>query len=90
MYNGPHTTVIVPAGFETDFASVPRWAWWFCCPATGNHVEPSVMHDWLCATGDGPERADNLFKESMAANGVSWIKRTVLYTAVKIHRVFKK
>lgn len=74
--------VIVPAGFETDFASVPRAAWWFCSPAAGNHAKPSVLHDYLCETSSSQEFADKLFLEAMASNGVGRTKRHVMYWAV--------
>ena len=36
VYDGT-SKIIVPIGFETDFASVPRLVWWFCAPGAGNH-----------------------------------------------------
>ncbi len=36
----------IPAGYRSDFASVPRLLWWFI-PPHGFSAEPSVIHDYL-------------------------------------------
>lgn len=41
--------IVVPAGFITDIASVPRWAWGFILP-TGLHTAAAVLHDFLYRT----------------------------------------
>jgi len=88
VYDGSEK-ITVPAGFETDFASVPRAAWWFCAPAAGNHAKPAVLHDYLCVTSDNQPHTDKLFLEAMAANGVGWLKRTVMYSAVRVYQTAK-
>jgi hypothetical protein len=40
------TTVVVPSGTATDFASVPRLFVWFI-PRYGRWTKPSVLHDHL-------------------------------------------
>jgi hypothetical protein len=46
-------TIIVPAGFETDFASIP-WGLWNLFPPLGPWARPAIIHDFLYATaGDG-------------------------------------
>lgn len=40
-------TLVVPAGEETDFASVPRWLQGIM-PATGTWTRAAVVHDMLC------------------------------------------
>lgn len=39
-------TVIIPEGFRTDFASVPR-AFWGIIPPIGRYSKACVVHDWL-------------------------------------------
>ena len=80
---------IVPTGFETDFASVPRFAWRFCPPIAGNHAEPAVLHDYLCENSNNQPYADKMFLEAMKANGVGWIKRTVMFNAVRTYQALK-
>lgn len=88
VYEGSED-VIVPEGFETDFASVPQAAWWFCAPAAGNHAKPAVLHDYLCETSNDQPGTDRLFLEAMKANGVSWFKRTAMYWAVRTYQTMK-
>ncbi len=38
--------VIIPFGFKTDFASVPRLFWWLVSP-WGRHGKAAVVHDRL-------------------------------------------
>lgn len=38
--------VTVPAGYKTDFASVPPILWGFI-PSIGRHNHAAVLHDWL-------------------------------------------
>ena len=88
VYKGSEI-IVVPQGFKTDFASVPRPAWWFCAPAAGNHAKPAVLHDFLCETSSDQKRTDNLFLEAMKANGVGWSKRHALYWAVRGYQTAK-
>lgn len=75
-------TFTVPAGFETDFASVPRlpFAYWL----TGNTAHgPAVVHDYLCRTGLVPrELADEVFKEAMHTIGMPRWRVVAMYQAV--------
>lgn len=45
--------ITVPAGFETDFASIPRGLW-NLFPPIGRYARPAIIHDFLYETaGDG-------------------------------------
>lgn len=68
-------TVVVPRGFRTDFASVPRPFWFWVAP-WGRHGRAAVLHDFLYQLGsitapDGSRRrpgkaeADRIFREAM-------------------------
>lgn len=63
--------VEVPAGFETDFASVPRWPVVFTL--LGERIyAAAVLHDWLYRTGQVSRReADALFYRAMRAEGIA-------------------
>lgn len=39
--------ISIPAGYTTDFASTPRWLWWWL-PPHGKYERAAVVHDWLC------------------------------------------
>ena len=81
IYGG---TITVPKQFITDFESIPRMFWWLFSPGNSNSVKPSVIHDFLCKMRTVEWiKAHKIFLEAMKANNVSWIKRTMLYQAVR-------
>jgi hypothetical protein len=51
--------VVIPTGFFTDFASVPR-VLWSLFPPTGVYGKAAVVHDWLYQT---PSLTDYDFKD---------------------------
>lgn len=76
--------VVVPEGFCTDFASVPRLPIIYLATADTAHA-PAVVHDWLYTSGDLPRRiADKIFLEAMEAVGVPWLRRQAMYAAVRL------
>jgi hypothetical protein len=80
--------ITVPAGFVTDFASVP-WGFWNFEPPLGDACKAAVVHDYLYATEGLGERfsraqADGVFREALAASGVPLWKRTLLWAAVRV------
>ena len=76
------TLVDVPAGFETDFASIPRF-FHRLLPKNGDYDAPAVVHDFLYSTAlCDRQTADLVFLESMKSIGVSFWKRWSMYQAV--------
>lgn len=74
----------IPAGFRTDFASVPRIAW-RVLPPWDRHLAASVVHDWMYATGVlARHRADTVFRRAMATAGVPAWQRETIYWAVRL------
>lgn len=77
-------SVTVPKGFKTDFASVPR-AFWQVLPPDGTYTQAAVVHDYLYyAQIFTRKKSDYVFLEAMGVLGVSWWKRRVMYTAVRL------
>lgn len=76
-------TLIVPNGFKTDFASIPR-ALWAVLPPVGGYDRAAVVHDFLYQNG-GVSRgdADGVLLEAMEAVGVSRITRWTIYAGVR-------
>ena len=73
----------LPAGFCTDFASVPR-AFWRLLPPWGEYMLAAVAHDFMYADGRwGRQVADRVFLHMMRRLGVAPWKRRVMYTAVR-------
>ncbi len=96
---GEHT-ITVPAGFVTDLASVPRWAW-IIIPPDGPWVKAAIVHDYLYSTGGTGKwkrhpasitraepysrlEADRIMREAMENRGVGWFARNLIYVAVRL------
>jgi hypothetical protein len=95
---GSGRLIIVPPGFETDGASVPR-PLWSLLPAWGRYSRAAVVHDRLCTLlnagtphAEAPDRrhADAIFYEAMKVCGVSPIIRFVMWLAVRIEALLKE
>ena len=79
--------IIVPAGFETDLASVPRipFVFWFW---GGRAHREAILHDALYRA-DFPievsfSMANSVFLEAMKARGKPWNMRYPMYAGVSI------
>lgn len=80
-------TIIVPKGFKTDYASVPR-IFRNIINSYGKHGRAAVIHDWLyskeCPLNITREKADKIFLEIMEEWGVSKLKRKFMYRMVRL------
>jgi hypothetical protein len=78
-------TLIVPAGFETDFASVPRAPVAFLLAADCAH-EASALHDFLyTAPQPVPRRvADAVLREASIASGVPAWRAWLMWAGVRL------
>lgn len=90
-HEGSGEVVVVPAGFETDFASIPRCVWSIIGHPTGEYGKAAVIHDWLYQCPDSGvsedrsrRRCDQIFLEGMKVLGVGWWKRSTMYFAVRV------
>lgn len=85
--------LIVPKGFITDFASIPR-VFWNIYPPTGIYMPAALLHDFHYACElksplpyakdmDTRYWCDCLFYDVMKDCGCNWFTRTVMYRAVR-------
>ena len=74
----------VPAGFNSDYASVPRLPLvWFILGNRG-HKE-AVIHDYLYAHQPVDRKtADKVFLEHLADAGMWWHRRYMMYFGVRL------
>ena len=77
-------SITVPAGFVTEFASIPRVLWSELSPV-GEHKLAAIVHDYLywfqpCER----EETDNLLMIAMSEGGVSDLRRGAVYTGVRM------
>jgi hypothetical protein len=79
--------VVVPAGFITDFASVPRILW-SIYPPTGRYSKATVIHDYLYSAGKsmGYDRkfCDKMLLNGMEALDVGFFVRLPMYIGVRL------
>lgn len=75
---------LIPAGFVTDGASVPRILW-NIIPPFGQYNKAALLHDHLYKTQKYPRNvADQLFLDAMAALKVPRMERAAMYSGVRI------
>ena len=79
-----HGLVEVPAGFETDFASVPRWPLTFALLGSYGHAA-AVIHDWLYTTGQlSRADADRVFLNALRSSGIARWRAWLMWAGVRI------
>lgn len=79
----------IPAGFITDFASIPR-VFWCIFPPTGSYAPVAVIHDYVYRYANLPDetiwtrkQADDLMLALMAECETGWLARWSIYSQVR-------
>ena len=81
-YNGME--IIVPRGFDSDLASIPRVFWGIFPPHHYRYRLAALVHDYLIKDqGYIRENADLVFKEIMQVSGNPKWKTWLMYNAVR-------
>jgi len=81
-------TYIVPAGFISDCASIPKVLW----PIIGHPFDArwrkeAVLHDWFYRSTTpivNRKTADQIFYDGLRANGLGYMKAQSMYFGVRI------
>jgi hypothetical protein len=86
-YTGTRDSFEVPVGQGTDFASVPRPFVWFL-PRYGSYTMAAILHDYLWRAYAAKGRmdwidADGLFRRAMRELRVPFLRRWIMWTAVR-------
>jgi hypothetical protein len=76
---------VVPRGFKTDLASIPRILWPLFSPNDYDVIAPAVLHDWqyCCVKEVSRQKADDVFYYSLIWHGMSWPKAYIYYLSVR-------
>src|SRR5262245_24845797 len=86
-YVGNNDRFLVPDGFRTDFASVPRVFVWLI-PKYGRYTKAAILHDFLCEESKAGrfdrDDADGLFRRAMRELGVPFLRRWIMWGAVSL------
>lgn len=89
---GVSVWVSVPAGFESDGASIPRILQPVLGPPIGNrHLKAAIVHDWLCVNARTYEErviGDAIFFSELKACSVQYWRRALLYAGVRLYARF--
>jgi len=79
--------IIVPKGFVTNGANVPRIFWSLISPFTPKYSNAYVVHDYLC-NKEQYVKADKYFEELLYSVEIN-IKTIVMVKVVKVYHMFK-
>lgn len=78
------TLIIVPPGFTTDFASVPR-LFWSIIPPVGKIAIPAIVHDYIYTVQPaGRKWADAVMFELMRKSGCNWLHCWTVWCVLRI------
>jgi hypothetical protein len=81
-YEEGKTSIVVPKGFETDFASIPRFLWQLL-PQWGLYGWAALIHDYLYSAQHIPRwKADRILLRLMGISRVPHWQRYVIFGAV--------
>ncbi len=82
--SSPLQRVDVPAGFVTDFASIPG-VFWSVLPPDGDYAHAAVIHDYLYWVQDRKrEEADEILRQAMIDLEVKNWQRIAIYKGVDL------
>lgn len=77
--------IVVPAGFVTDYASIPRGLWSFGLAPHGPYSRAALIHDYLYwSQGCTKDQADNLLLIAMKESHVGDFDELVVFKGVQI------
>ncbi|WP_169780208.1 DUF1353 domain-containing protein [Campylobacter curvus] len=80
--------IIVPIGFKTNGANVPRIFWSIFPPNSPEYLSAILVHDYLCEQREF-RKADETLREMMSELGCSKLKVWIFYTACRIYHKIK-
>lgn len=91
-YGYIYDDVVVPRGFVTNGADIPRIFWSFFPPNSPEYLSAVVVHDYLCAIASNKkdyERADKLFYKALKELGVNKVKSALFYICCRAYHSIK-
>jgi hypothetical protein len=76
-------TIIVPKGFVTDFASIPKGLWSLGLAPNGQYTRAATIHDYLYwSQGCTKAQSDRLLLIAMKESNVGRFNETIVYQGV--------
>ncbi len=80
------SVIVIPNGFETDLASIPRLFWNIAAPDDDFIIRPAMLHDFLYQNNCFYSRknADDIFYQALLDNNVPSYKALFMYYLVRL------
>ena len=75
--------IVIPKGFITDGATVPRWFWIVVPPFKPRHLPAVIVHDYLIDKGE-ISKGNKYFRELLLQLEDSW-KTRLMVNAVDLY-----
>ncbi len=77
--------MVVPRGFVTDLASIPRILWPIFWPDDYDSIASSILHDWhyCCDAEIERKHADEIFYYGQLSRGASRLKAYIYYVGIR-------
>ena len=79
--------IVVPKGYETNGANIPRLFWFFIPPFKPKYLPAVIVHDYLCDLEEY-HLADTYFEEILFSIEKS-IETKAMVSSVKLYHKFK-
>jgi hypothetical protein len=83
-----YKTILVPKGYETNGANIPRLFWAIYPPNKSDFLPAVIIHDYLCDKEEY-KKADDLFEECLKELGIKSFDLSVLVKSVRIYHKIK-
>lgn len=83
--------ITVPAGYVTDFASIPFPCRWLI-PIAGKSAKAALLHDWICARGVTENTVEQrrwstgIFNRALRENGCGSVRRVAMVAFVAVFK----
>lgn len=79
-------TIIIPKGFQSDFASIPRVFWSVQSPYDYKNIAPAILHDYqyTCPNNLSRSKIDSIFYSALIDNRVNPVVAYAFWLAVRV------
>ncbi|WP_345859348.1 DUF1353 domain-containing protein [Shewanella algae] len=84
---GMRKTIVIPKGFLTDGASIPKALWSLIgSPYLPEYITAAIVHDWCCENDWDNEEMSDLFFELLKLSNVKELTAKTMRQAVYLYK----
>ena len=89
--DGVSHSVIVPSGYITDGASIPKVSWLLVgTPYSPRFITAAIVHDYMCDNSWEVGLMSEIFKQLLVLSNVPSTTANLMYRAVYAYKTIKK